>query len=292
MALSFDILSQSIVAEISNEQNAERYECALSVCPSPSCACRVIQLDLLHINAGDNDTQPPSRYVKIDLFDKSLEPMKKDKAQLEELRFAKKFLACLNDEDFDLLSRRHFEIKNRLTEEAAPDTIDAVFDFGRIERIGALAGYNDVLPFADRMYATVAGKKYRILDLYCLQPRCLCTDTNLSVIDSDESGGRGKELCCIGVNYKNKAWKMVEEGSLSLDPDVLRSALENEAPDLYDTLHKRHVKLKSIYNFSKKRHSAASQPIIAPKIGRNDLCPCGSGKKFKKCCSGKPIKSS
>ncbi len=21
-----------------------------------------------------------------------------------------------------------------------------------------------------------------------------------------------------------------------------------------------------------------------PKIGRNDLCPCGSGKKFKKCC--------
>jgi len=21
-----------------------------------------------------------------------------------------------------------------------------------------------------------------------------------------------------------------------------------------------------------------------PKIGRNDLCPCGSGKKYKKCC--------
>jgi hypothetical protein len=22
----------------------------------------------------------------------------------------------------------------------------------------------------------------------------------------------------------------------------------------------------------------------APKVGRNDACPCGSGKKFKKCC--------
>jgi uncharacterized protein YecA (UPF0149 family) len=22
----------------------------------------------------------------------------------------------------------------------------------------------------------------------------------------------------------------------------------------------------------------------APKIGRNDACPCGSGKKYKKCC--------
>lgn len=23
------------------------------------------------------------------------------------------------------------------------------------------------------------------------------------------------------------------------------------------------------------------------KVGRNDLCPCGSGKKYKKCCIGK-----
>ena len=24
-----------------------------------------------------------------------------------------------------------------------------------------------------------------------------------------------------------------------------------------------------------------------PKIGRNNSCPCGSGKKYKKCCGGK-----
>jgi hypothetical protein len=24
-----------------------------------------------------------------------------------------------------------------------------------------------------------------------------------------------------------------------------------------------------------------------PRVGRNDPCPCGSGKKFKKCCYGK-----
>ena len=27
----------------------------------------------------------------------------------------------------------------------------------------------------------------------------------------------------------------------------------------------------------------------APKVGRNDPCPCGSGKKFKQCCMGKGI---
>ena len=33
---------------------------------------------------------------------------------------------------------------------------------------------------------------------------------------------------------------------------------------------------------------APAQPTVraTPKIGRNDPCPCGSGKKFKKCCGG------
>jgi methionyl aminopeptidase len=30
-----------------------------------------------------------------------------------------------------------------------------------------------------------------------------------------------------------------------------------------------------------------NQPIRSSKIGRNDPCPCGSGKKFKKCCASK-----
>ncbi len=29
---------------------------------------------------------------------------------------------------------------------------------------------------------------------------------------------------------------------------------------------------------------ATNQPITHDKVGRNDLCPCGSGKKYKKCC--------
>ncbi|RCV63967.1 hypothetical protein C5S53_11155 [Methanophagales archaeon] len=35
----------------------------------------------------------------------------------------------------------------------------------------------------------------------------------------------------------------------------------------------------AIENFSKKKK----------KIGRNDPCPCGSGKKYKKCCLRKDI---
>ncbi|MCL4854584.1 MAG: SEC-C domain-containing protein, partial [Bryobacteraceae bacterium] len=31
--------------------------------------------------------------------------------------------------------------------------------------------------------------------------------------------------------------------------------------------------------------AAGSQPVLkGKKVGRNDPCPCGSGKKYKKCC--------
>jgi SEC-C motif-containing protein len=35
------------------------------------------------------------------------------------------------------------------------------------------------------------------------------------------------------------------------------------------------------------RHGPAPIKSAAPKVGRNDPCPCGSGKKFKQCCLGK-----
>jgi tetratricopeptide (TPR) repeat protein len=34
------------------------------------------------------------------------------------------------------------------------------------------------------------------------------------------------------------------------------------------------------------RGTPASAPITSQKVGRNEPCPCGSGKKFKKCCGG------
>ncbi|TSJ91646.1 hypothetical protein FG002_001700 [Chitinimonas sp. BJB300] len=33
-----------------------------------------------------------------------------------------------------------------------------------------------------------------------------------------------------------------------------------------------------------ERESQAPIKREAPKVGRNDPCPCGSGKKYKKCC--------
>ncbi len=43
---------------------------------------------------------------------------------------------------------------------------------------------------------------------------------------------------------------------------------------------------KSLGKKSVELGEAMPKPIsdIKPKVGRNDPCPCGSGKKYKKCC--------
>jgi uncharacterized protein len=54
----------------------------------------------------------------------------------------------------------------------------------------------------------------------------------------------------------------------------LRSELGQLVSDAYDLIREKGI-------------ATASQPPIrreGPRIGRNDPCPCGSGKKFKKCC--------
>ena len=37
-------------------------------------------------------------------------------------------------------------------------------------------------------------------------------------------------------------------------------------------------------NLNLQLPSAPRPPQAVPAVGRNDLCPCGSGKKYKKCC--------
>jgi uncharacterized protein YecA (UPF0149 family) len=34
----------------------------------------------------------------------------------------------------------------------------------------------------------------------------------------------------------------------------------------------------------KKDYNRSKIVVKGPKVGRNDPCPCGSGKKYKKCC--------
>jgi len=41
---------------------------------------------------------------------------------------------------------------------------------------------------------------------------------------------------------------------------------------------------RSIFEAVLEYESGGGQPAVKQKIGRNEPCPCGSGKKYKQCC--------
>lgn len=49
------------------------------------------------------------------------------------------------------------------------------------------------------------------------------------------------------------------------------------------------VVVQALYNFWRNKRSGGTVRNEEPKSGRNDPCPCGSGRKFKQCC-GRPDK--
>jgi len=56
--------------------------------------------------------------------------------------------------------------------------------------------------------------------------------------------------------------------------------------DIQDNLP---VIVQTLYNFWRNKRSGGTVQRSEDKVGRNDPCPCGSGKKFKQCC-GSPEK--
>lgn len=60
------------------------------------------------------------------------------------------------------------------------------------------------------------------------------------------------------------------------DPRVIREFLTSKSEQkLNDALQSRYARRISEPGVTR---------IVTVKIGRNDVCPCGSGKKYKKCC--------
>ena len=103
-------------------------------------------------------------------------------------------------------------------------------------------------------------------------------------IDSMDQLRKGISLRSYGnvdpvIEYKKEGFEMFEDLTASIQDDTVTLLLKAEL---------QRVPQKQ----ENKENLQTNQPTgpIAPKktakqeIGRNDLCPCGSGKKYKNCC--------
>ena len=126
----------------------------------------------------------------------------------------------------------------------------------------------------------------------CDNPACSCRDLGMAVYDYP---GEGKELAgdpayTFVLDLLNRS---LQQGygssleSLSFGESFLdhttaeRWALYDEA---FTFLKKEAMRKKKILKGTTSSVAGQILPVYDEKTGRNDPCPCGSGKKYKNCC--------
>jgi uncharacterized protein len=114
----------------------------------------------------------------------------------------------------------------------------------------------------------------------------------------------------LGMQFQQKAWNLLIKAKpewfapcMRLATDESREFMEKEgsAERSVSEIAPSVVKIKAFWDFWKEQSDSPSPgglgddqdpvagahaPVMrqGPKVGRNDPCPCGSGKKYKKCC--------
>lgn len=84
------------------------------------------------------------------------------------------------------------------------------------------------------------------------------------------------------VAYKIEAYQMFKDMRDSINEEVVRELAKIQVVAEEKMVHKSRIK-NVVTNLSGDE-STVKQRVIGKKVGRNDPCPCGSGKKYKKCC--------
>lgn len=148
---------------------------------------------------------------------------------------------------------------------------------------GDLVHHADFFPAERWAPFSWRGKSWLVEDLHCIEPRCPCMDVRLVF-------GRAERLhsdpvptfagtLVVTLPTMTTDELEVENGHLA-NRDELRelwNAFRAQRPDLGAELATRRTQAKAL--------KPQGSPVVrGAKVGRNDPCPCGSGKKHKKCC--------
>jgi len=210
-------------------------------------------------------------------------------ANLEELKanptaraLANAVAAESGPEEWNQLRRIYWELKQYWTEHS---------DLGRVEvsfppevLAGTMVGYFDIFPFARRLEFTHEQETWHIDDQYCCNPKCPCQEAVLSFIRLPQGAGRDPLRPALSISYRypdGKVSRLDTEKNPRYSEQGLLESLKKARADLDSLLAERQSLLRRLCGRTLKKQTIHSS---TPKIGRNDPCPCGSGKKWKRCC--------
>jgi len=283
----------------------------LDIHKSPICACQDITLK---IYTGNKKYKPPEYNLSFDVFEKQAIRLANDQTSEKDFQLAELFAHDFSEKDWKHLQKFFLDNKRQIAQSTPIDQFDVPFPEDEIEYDFLMISYTDIFPFEKTVYIEHNDIKYFLDDQYCLSSTCSCTHVALTcnVVNNDKAIEKADPLTLL-FDYQKESYEIMDHGSenIALPKELVDEILLYDLGKIYK---ERHQKLRTIYNnFRKKSQEerqerqdhqerqeqghqypfnkpAPQKPIVSQKIARNSPCPCGSGKKYKKCCLGKPKK--
>lgn len=251
----------------------------LGVCISPTCGCS--EMGLL-----PREKARSPRTLSMDPFERKVAAADDSP---EEAAVALALEAAVSDGQWTTLAAAFMAEKERIVAQLDPDAEDFEFDFDAIQRRRELTYYADVFPYANPWPFEASGRFFNIDEAHCLAPDCACTSAILAVFAPDDAtDGEVHPTADLWVDHRTGQWGNPDGSPLSKRDRALRDALLAAHPHLLDTLADHQRVLRRMFHQSASRRGlllgAPPRAPAATKVGRNEPCPCGSGKKYKKCC--------
>ncbi len=150
---------------------------------------------------------------------------------------------------------------------------------------GEMISWGEVFPDEPDLIIQMPSKTCLISDIYCIKPRCSCTEIGLVVYEFIKK--KTLDLGEIFYNVKHDRIERVVSRAASRDELIgIFEESKIQRPKLKKILATRFKKMRIIGPQIAQLSHRLDNPIrpAAQKVGRNDPCPCGSGRKYKKCC--------
>lgn len=153
---------------------------------------------------------------------------------------------------------------------------------------GRDVGWRDL--FADDDEAAdvvVDGQTYVLGDNYCVEPGCTCEEIQVIVWHENERDGDLTEFGYVTVAPTRLAGAQFHaHGSQRAQVQTIWKIWCDAYPVVALLLNRQSTVRKLAPEFQALMAKRGVRRSREKEVGRNDLCPCGSGKKFKKCCMG------
>ena len=244
-------------------------------CQSPDCPCRDMTLVVSRVEpVGDGKGRvidSSKAAVKFNVDTAGLSPC----AELGGIERGQELIgelqSVLNGDYIELLRQRWHRVKGRSADEWQRQ------DWSHIDT-EAMVPYFQVSPSDWDLGVAYRGEQYWLVDYWCLKPGCPCDALRVDVM-RPEGGSLGL------VEVAAQKWKPLRTEGDARASDVWNAYLRQSHSRAI--LQARRRAIREIARQLLRPTAEEPSPSAAPSMvtaGRNDPCPCGSGKKYKRCC--------